>query len=157
SLSITIATTTWNSGDHLDLFLSHYQKLGIDHVLVMDYSSNDETVDLLHSSKWSGFVSLCPFPGLDQLDSSNIMLNLLKNQTEPFDWCLFCDPDELLVTPSMNISQLSSTLTSAGAEFIVIPRYNVTASRDAAESRRNTLHALHSLNLRIDQRVARNP
>lgn len=156
-VSITVVTTTWNSGDHLDLFLSHYQKLGIDHVFVMDYSSDDETPDILHSSRWAGFVSLCPFPGLDNLDSSNIMLKIAQTQTESFEWCLFCDPDELLVTPSMSVSDLHCALKSAGTEFTVIPRFNVTARQGDIDGMDEGLGALRALNLRIDQRASRAP
>jgi hypothetical protein len=82
------------------------------------------------------------------------MLSIVKESGRSGDWCLFCDPDELLVTPSMNAGQDLPAVAS-GVESLTIPRFNVTARVSDALSDGEALTALGSLNLRIDRRHAR--
>ena len=100
-----LATTTWDSVGLIQPFLNHYRKLGFDRILVMDMGSADGTLEVLASADWRGFVELVPFPGLAGLDSSNLFLSVAK-QRFGRGWCLFCDPDELLVTASMAIQEV---------------------------------------------------
>lgn len=46
-VATTLVTTTWNSLDHLEIFLDHYRKLGVGRVLVMDFDSTDGTAEVL--------------------------------------------------------------------------------------------------------------
>lgn len=152
-MGCVLATTTWNSIDLIDLFLRHYRKLGVDRIMVMDYDSEDGTRDVLDAREWQGFVERVPFPGLARLDSSNIFLGLAKAASD--EWALFCDPDELLVTPSMTIREPAVLDALATAEWLSIPRFNVTAPRSVAETDEASLSAQGALTLRIDGRHSR--
>jgi hypothetical protein len=151
-----VATTTWNSIGLIETFLNHYQKVGFDQVLAMDFDSADGTYELLSSAKWRNFVQLVPYPGIAGLDSSNIFLSIAKEQFGPDAACLFCDPDELLVTPSMTVEDLAQGTLSASAGVTAIPRFNVTAPRSVASSKQASLSALGALTLRINKRSGRN-
>jgi len=94
-------------------------------------------------------------PGIAGLDSSNDMLAIARSTARADDWCLFCDPDELLVTPSMRIDELVAAGQVAGADWLSIPRFNVTAPRSLATGASQRLSALDGLQLRIDRRVER--
>jgi len=153
-MATIVATTTWNSIDHAEIFLAHYRKLGAGRVLVMDYDSTDGTAEMVGSCEWQDFVTSVPFPGLAGLDSSNEMLGIAA-ATGSDDWCLFCDPDELLVTPSMRIDELAAAGEAAGTDWFSIPRFNVTAPRSHAKTAPERLTALDGLDLRIDRRVTR--
>lgn len=153
-MTTAVATTTWNSIDLVRTFLVHYRQLGVDQVLVMDFASTDGTRDVLASAEWRGFVDLVPFPGIALLDSSNILLGIARARFAPDDWCLFCDPDELLVTPSMTIDDARRGL-AADAGSVVIPRFNLTAQRSVALNAQQRLSALDALTLRVDRRQVR--
>ena len=81
-MTCTVVTTTWNSIDHVIPFLKHYRALGIDRMLVMDFASTDGTLDVLTAREWQGFVELAPFPGINGLDSSNLMLSIVKQRSQ---------------------------------------------------------------------------
>lgn len=152
---IIVATTTWNSVDIIERFLSHYKKLGVHKIMVMDFHSNDGTQEILSSRQWRDFISLVPFPGIVDLDSSNIMLSLAKKWFGRDVLCLFCDPDEFLVTPSMNIEEIISNenLIQVGAN--IIPRFNMTGSYDLAISNQELMNPFGALRYRIDVRARR--
>ena len=151
-MTCTVVTTTWNSIDHVIPFLKHYRALGVDRMLVMDFASTDGTLDILTSSEWVGFVELAPFPGLDGLDSSNLMLSMVKQRNSKDEWCLYCDPDELLVTPSMSIHEPALLELRASTDLISIPRFNMTAPQSLARQENHRLSAFDALTLRIDRR-----
>ena len=151
--SCAVATTTWNSIDLVTVFLSHYRRLGFDRVFVMDFDSTDGTRDVLASAEWRGFVSLVPFPGLALLDSSNVLLSIVRAACAPTDWCLFCDPDELLVTPSM-MPPAEVVGTGPRAESLSIARFNMTAPRSFARQDEPAPH-VHGLTLRVARRCVR--
>ena len=150
-----VVTTTWNSGDLVAAFLDHYRRLGLDGAIVMDFASTDGTHDILASSEWRSFVELVPFPGIAALDSSNLMLALAAGRPRDQCWCLFCDPDELLVTPSMTVRDLGQREIDDRIEAFVIRRFNVTAPLSVAESADQRLTPLDALTLRIAQRHVR--
>ena len=154
-MSCSLATTTWNSIDQVGIFLAHYRKLGVEQLFVTDFDSTDGTRDVLASREWQGFVRLVSFAGLTS-DPSNDTLALVQATAGPDDWCLFCDPDELLITPSMNIEEAFATARADGAEALSIPRFNMTAARSTAQSAQERLTALDALDLRIDRRATRN-
>lgn len=154
-MNIIGATTTWNSIGLIEKFLKHYQQLGMQRLLVMDFNSSDGTQDILRSSTWSGFVQLIPFPGIDHLDSSNIFLELAKKLYPPETLCLFCDPDEFLITPSMKIEEAIWTGPISRMGACTIPRFNMTASRETAESSQARMTPFDALTYRIDKRVTR--
>lgn len=155
-MACSMATTTWNSIDHVDTFLHHYRALGFDRVLVMDFDSTDGTRDILTARKWQGFVELVPFPGIASFDSSNDMLSIARQRSSLDSWCLFCDPDELLVTPSMKSHELAPEGEGdSDAELVSIPRFNVTAPLSVARDENQRMSALDALTLRIDGRHRR--
>ncbi len=149
-----VATTTWNSIDLIRPFLGHYRRLGFGRVLVMDYDSDDGTRDLLEADEWRDFVTIVPFPGLASLDSSNILLSIAKTDRTA-QWCLFCDPDELLRLPDdTRLDDLLSVLPAA-AESVVIPRFNMTGPRSRARLEADERSHVEALTLRIIRRYAR--
>ncbi len=152
-MPFVLATTTWNSLDLVAIFLDHYRRLGFDHVFVLDFDSSDGTREVLTSTEWHGFITLVPFPGLASLDSSNVLLSIARNACSAADWCLFCDPDELLVTPSMSSGTL---LPAAADEWVSIPRYNMTGPSSYATLEAPLAH-VHALTLRVMRRCARSP
>ena len=50
-MNAIVATTTWNCVDLISSFLEHYQRLGFQRVLVMDFNSIDGSRDLLTSDE----------------------------------------------------------------------------------------------------------
>jgi hypothetical protein len=152
---IVLATTTWNSITVIETFLAHYRKLGIDRVMVMDFDSTDGTVEALTSAEWQGFVERVPYPGIAGLDSSNIFLSRAKRKYDAGTWCLFCDPDELLITSSMTVNEAQLLRVLEASDLVTIPRFNVTGPLSIARADRSRLSALGDLTLRIDRRCIR--
>jgi len=152
-MNAIVATTTWNCVDLISSFLAHYQRLGFERVLVMDFNSVDGTRDLLTSDEWRSFVVVEPFPGIAGLDSSHLLLASAKRSFPRDCWCLFCDPDEFLITPSMTISDVSAHMKCG--DSCVLPRFNVTAERSIAQFDQDRLTAEDALTLRIDRQHQR--
>ena len=152
---IVLATATWNCIDLVSTFLAHYKKLGIDGILAMDFDSTDGTREVLSSAEWQNFVRLTPFPGIDGLDSSNQLLAQAQEMCDSESWCLFCDPDELLVTQTMSIRDPALEQVMRRAECVSIPRFNVTAPLSMAIASPSRLSSLDGLTLRIDGRHQR--
>jgi len=149
-----VATTTWNSIDLIRPFLGHYRRLGFGRALVMDYASDDGTRDVLEADEWRDFVTIVPFPGLASLDSSNILLTIAKTDTNA-QWCLFCDPDELLRLPDGTRLNDWLAVLPAAAESIVIPRFNMTGALSGARLEATERSHVEALRLRILRRCAR--
>ncbi len=147
-----IITTTWNSARIIEAFLDHHRALGFDLVMVMDFGSTDGTLDVLRSKTYTGFVELVAFPGIADLDSSNIMLAMAKARNHGDSLCLFCDPDEFLVLGS---GRTLADLDLADASALVLNRFNVTGLRSEALADPDSIHPLGCLNLKIVTR--RNP
>jgi hypothetical protein len=153
-----VLTTTWNSDDLVATFLSHYQRLGFDRIVVMDFDSTDGTRDVLHDPRWHDFVSLVPFPGLSRLDSSNLMLDHAKAEFPPHTLGLFCDPDELLVLPAMDARKdVPSDLGGEGISGWKVPRSNMTCKRSLAVACQDEMHALSALLYRAGGTRRKNP
>ena len=150
-----VVTTTWNSIDLVTPFLDHYRRLGFDGLFVMDFASTDGTRDILTSDEWRGFVDLGPVPGVAALDSSSLMLDIARCRQQQNLWCLFCDPDELLVTPSMAVRDLAPRLLDGDADSFVVRRFNVTAPLSMAQDADQRLTAIDGLTLRIAERHRR--
>jgi hypothetical protein len=146
-----VATTTWNTGTLVDDFLDHYRKLGAAAVLLMDFGSVDGTRERIVA--WGDFVEVFDLPSLAGKDSSNALLAEAKRRYPKEWWCLFCDPDEFLVTPRMQIDEASAVaLPDAGT--IVVERRNMTGPRSIATAQAD-LSPLRRLTLRIDGRHER--
>jgi hypothetical protein len=150
-----LVTTTWNSIDLIERYLVHYRRLGFDRAMVMDFDSTDGTHEILVSDQWRDFIDLIPFPGIALLQSSNMMLALARERYGRESWCLYCDPDELLVTPSMSIDDPSLARARADADILSIPRFNMTGLRSIARDEESRMSAADALTLRIDGRVTR--
>jgi hypothetical protein len=88
-----------------------------------------------------------------QADTSNDLLAIAKAD-HPGSWCLFCDPDEFLVTPGMNLGDLLPVDT-ADLSIMSVPRRNMTGARSAATSRSSPNNPLRWLTLRIEGRAER--
>ena len=149
-----VITTTWNSIDLIETFLAHYQRLGFDQVMAMDFDSTDGTRDVLASAQWREFVTLVPFPGIASLDSSNLMLAIAQRDRR-YTWCLFCDPDELLATPAMTVGDLLDGGGNGGSRSV--PRFNMTAPLSVALRGTGPFSHVVYLTLRIDRRALRSP
>ena len=152
-----IFTTTWNSADVITTFLTHYQDLGFDQIVVMDFDSTDGTAEILSETRRQGFVSPFPFPGIAGLDSSNLMLNYARSAFAPDTLCLFCDPDELLVLPSMDARRdLPLDLGGEDVSGWFFPRSNMTCKRSWAVARQDEMHATGNLRYRAGGATRRN-
>ncbi len=147
-----VATTTWDSADVLEPWLAHVKGLGAAKVIVIDYGSTDGTREILRSKRWSDLVQAHDIRSL-QADTSNDLLAIAKAEHEG-SWCLFCDPDEFLVTPSMSLEDL---LPAEGDEvsIVSVPRRNMTGPRSEARSADSRLSTFEWLTLRIEGRSER--
>jgi hypothetical protein len=145
-----VATTTWNTGAMVDDFVDHYRRLGATAVLLMDFGSVDGTRE--RAAAWGDFVEVFDLPSLAGKDSSNALLAEAKRRYPKEWWCLFCDPDEFLVTPQMRIDEASER-SPADAAIIIVERRNVTGSRSMATAQADL--SLYGLTLRIDGRHER--
>jgi hypothetical protein len=143
--------------DVVSTFITHCQKLGFERLLVMDFQSRDGTLEILTDEQRRGFVDLVPFPGLAGLDSSNVLLSRARERYPPGAWCLFCDPDELLVLPGMSVKTAIPDALSPGAVACELPRFNVTAPHSIASVSEARLTPLDALTLRIERRHERQP
>lgn len=153
TLEVALATTTWNCADIIEAFLTHYRRLGIGRAYVIDFHSTDGTLEILTSERWRPFVELAMLPSLEGQDTSNELLATIKAGF-PGDWCLFCDPDEFLVTDHMTLSDLFDDANQA-LESIVLQRFNMTAPLVAASSEAFAADPLALLTLRVQERVPR--
>lgn len=148
-----VATTTWNSIDLVAPFLAHLEKLGARAVLAMDYDSDDGTREVLASERWAGLVHRIPFPGLANLDPSNVTLAVARERF-PDAWCLFCDPDEFLACDGMDLQATAAREHWSGSDLVRIARRNMTAPRSrVADIGRMPFPAIFTL--RIEERSER--
>ncbi len=136
----------------LESWLNHVERVGAAAVLVMDYGSSDGTRAILESGRWSRLVRMYDVPSL-QADTSNDLLAIAKAD-HPGSWCLFCDPDEFVVTPGMNLRDLLPVET-AGLSIMSVPRRNMTGARSAAISGSSPGNPLQWLTLRVERRSER--
>ena len=146
-----VATTTWNTGTLVDDFLDHYRRLGAAAVLLMDFGSVDGTRERVGAR--GDFVEVFDLPSLAGKDSSNALLAEAKRRYPKDWWCLFCDPDEFLVTPRMQIDDASAA-APPDAGTIVVERRNMTGPLSIATAQAD-LSPLRGLTLRIDGRHER--
>jgi hypothetical protein len=149
---VIIATSTWDSADVIEPWLRHQERLGAAAVLVMDYGSTDGTREILGSPRWSPLVRMFDVPSL-QADTSNDLLAIAKAD-HPGTWCLYCDPDEFLVTPAMKLEDLLPG-GAGGVSIVTVPRRNMTGARSAAMSAGSSRSPFGWLTLRIEQRAER--
>lgn len=118
----------------------------------MDFDSIDGTRDIMTSDAYKPFIEMIPFPGIADLDSSNLMLAHMQAHLDPESICLFCDPDEFLVLGGdRNADDLLATYTGP----LEIERYNMTGLRSEALAGSADLHPFGKMNIRIDRRCCR--
>jgi hypothetical protein len=144
-LPFAIVTPTWNSAGLLEAFLAHYERLGASAIFVADMGSTDETLEILDSPRWSGLVHRQHGLPIEE-DPHDEQLRLAQSMLGE-GWCLFCDPDEFLVTPNMSLYDTCAT----GAAHVALPLHNVTARRSVAEGKGEDLSPFGALTLRIDR------
>jgi glycosyltransferase involved in cell wall biosynthesis len=125
--SIVIATTTWNAGDTIEQFINHHLAGDVARIFVMDFGSDDGTLDLLQPYRNSGTVQVLTLPSLQGKDSSNVLLDQIRSSPAAPEWCLFIDPDEFVSSPASLVSAFSSVPDDALA--VNLPRFNVTGVR----------------------------
>ncbi len=147
-----IATSTWDSADVLEPWLAHVKGLGAAKVIVMDYGSTDGTREILASKRWSGLVQAHEVRSL-RADTSNDLLAIAKADHER-SWCLFCDPDEFLVTPAMSLEDLLPAETDE-VSIVSVPRRNMTGPRSEATSADSCLSPFEWVTLRVERRSER--
>jgi Glycosyl transferase family 2 len=148
---LVIATTTWNASDIIERFLDYHLAGDIARVFLMDFGSNDGTLDLLGRYCESGFVELLTLPSLQGKDSSNVLLDHIGRSSAAPEWCLFIDPDEFVSSPATMASALNSVPDDVLA--VSLPRFNVTGVRPNSIRRRSVPFA--DLDLKIRQRTQR--
>lgn len=147
---VCIATSTWNAAELVERFLRHAVHIGVERVYAMDYGSTDGTQEVIGSTEWGDLVRVVEFPGLDDLDSSNILLELMKAELPEDTMVLFCDPDELLALDTDRLEDLDPEGVG-----LVIPRTNMTGRRSEAETRDHELYSGGLLNFEIRQQLQR--
>ena len=146
-----IATTTWNSDDIVEKFLKHHLAGDIARIFLMDFGSDDKTLELLRPYCKSGSVELLKLESMRGKDSSNFLLDHIRRSPAAPQWCLFIDPDEFVSGPRT----LANSFTGVPDDVIVVnlPRFNVTGVRP--DSVRHRLVPFVDLNLKIRQRSQR--
>jgi hypothetical protein len=149
---VIIATSTWNSADLIETWLRHQEALRATAVLVMDYGSTDGTREILRSPRWSQLVRMYDVQALEA-DASNDLLAIAKASYSG-SWCLYCDPDEFLVTPAMSLDDLLAN-TGEGISVVSVPRRNLTAPRSVANAAGLVDSPFEWLTLRIERRSTR--
>ncbi len=108
--------TVRNEAHRLPHWLSHYRQLGVDHFLIVDNASTDETRDILKQapdvSVWKTRSSYRRSRfGMD-------WLTWLQIRYGTGHWCLTVDADELLIYPhheTRNLKELTGYLKKQGA------------------------------------------
>ena len=121
-------------------------------MIVIDYGSTDGTREILRSKRWSGLVEAHDIGSL-QADTSNDLLAIAKADHQG-SWCLFCDPDEFLVTPAMIFEDLLPA-ESDDVSIVSVPRRNMTGPRSIATSADSCLSPFEWETLRIERRSER--
>jgi hypothetical protein len=149
--SIVIATTTWNAVDTIEQFLDHHLGGDIARVFLMDFGSDDGTLDLLQPYRESGAVQLLSLPTLQGKDTSNLLLHQIRSSPASPEWCLFIDPDEFVSRPAT----LANAFEAVPDDALVVNlrRFNVTGVRPLSIQHRSVPFA--DLDLIIRQRTHR--
>lgn len=149
--SVVIATTTWSCDDIIEQFLEHHLAGDIARIFLMDFGSDDGTLELLRPYCDSGSVELLKLESLHGKDSSNFLLDHIRRRVAPPQWCLFIDPDEFISAPAT----LAKTFADVPEDIQVvnIPRFNVTGVRP--DRIQDVLIPFVDLNLKIRQRIQR--
>jgi len=151
---VLVATSTWNNRPIVELFIDYYRAVGASAVLALDFGSTDGTRELLAEHGADGFVHALDLPDLAEMRQSTILLRHAKEHFPTDTWCLFCDPDEFLVTSDMQLATVCRDVDGAiGA--LLVPRHNVTAPRSAARDPAARMMPDGVLTLRIDRRWLR--
>ncbi len=127
---VRLLTGVWDNADLLDDWLEHHRALGVAGVLAMDFGSTDGSVELLRSSRWSSFVELVPFPGID-LDDSRYLIDLARERWDT-GWAFMIDPDEFLVTVTGDLLDPVLRGAMATSDIVTVPRFEMTAVRSRA-------------------------
>lgn len=101
---ILLFATMKNEGHRLEFFLEYYRKLGINHFIIVDNASTDNT---------AGFLSQQPdvtyYYTEGSYKGSNFgmhWLNYLLFKYGRGHWCFTCDPDEFFIYPHMESRDL---------------------------------------------------
>ena len=152
---VIIATSTWNANALIELFLSHHERMGAAAILVIDFGSTDGTRDVLDAGRWEGLVRVFDLTSLTREDTSSTLLRYAKENFPDDHWCLFCDPDEFLVTPTMRIADACQVDGRESLGLVTIPRRNATGLQSAVNGDAADISPLGALTLRIDGRHER--
>jgi hypothetical protein len=127
---IYVLTGVWDNADLLDDWLEHHRALGIAGVLAMDFGSTDGSVEILTSSRWSSFVDVVEFPGLD-VDDSRYLVDRARERWDA-GWALMIDPDEFLMTATGDLRDPALRGAMVAADLVTVPRFEMTTARSRA-------------------------
>jgi glycosyltransferase involved in cell wall biosynthesis len=104
-----------NEGHRLSFFLDYYRKLGIEHFIVIDNQSTDETAALL--ARFDDVSRITAAGSYKAARFGNDWINEIINRYCREKWVLYVDADEFLVFPhddSKSIADLTRYMTRAG-------------------------------------------
>ena len=151
-VGVAIATTTWNSCDIIEEFLEYHLSRGVSQILVLDFGSDDGTIEMLRDHALRDQVMVIDGSDVRSSDASNVLLDHVNQSTASTKWWLFIDPDEFVSDPGM----LQTILKEAPKEAKVVRlrRFNVTG-RQSAVLKGAVVQPFKALNLKIVKPVVR--
>jgi len=110
---ILLFSTMKNEGHRLSFFLDYYRKLGINHFLIVDNGSTDNTVEFL--AKQPDVTHFYTEGSYKYSNFGMHWLNYLLFKYGRNHWCFTCDPDELFVYPYMETRDLKDLTEYLGS------------------------------------------
>jgi glycosyltransferase involved in cell wall biosynthesis len=103
--------------------IAHLQRIGVDHVCVVDYGSTDGTLDIVRAAQRTGAVSLShanPDIVVDYAASSDHDLAIAR--ATGAEWVFPVDPDEFWLPAT---GSLRTSAIFGDADVVIVGRYNV--------------------------------
>jgi glycosyltransferase involved in cell wall biosynthesis len=99
---LTSATIVYNEGKYLREFLAFHRLVGIDHMLIYDDGSTDDTADILAPFIKDGFVTLIPWSRFVPKRNHQFLayVHAVAQMRGRCRWLAMIDADEFLFSPS---------------------------------------------------------
>lgn len=132
---ILLFATMKNEGHRLEFFLEYYRKLGINHFIIVDNASTDNTAKFLSQQ-----ADVTYYYTEGSYKDSNFgmhWLNYLLFKYGRGHWCLTCDPDEFFVYPHMesrDLKDLTDYLSSLKEDAMFALMVDMYSKNPVAES-----------------------
>lgn len=149
-------TSTWNTDELMQPFISHMLEIGVDLIVVSEYGSTDRTREILFDSRWQRHIKVFDIELKDSAYCTNHRLEWVKKEY-PEAWCILCDPDEFLRTNGDDLKNKLSEFYRDGVSGLSIPRYNMTARLSSVISRDLEKNFMRALRYRINDSRSRKP